>query len=394
MLEITYGLVCAAMLVVMLFLCGYSVHALWIGSRSRRPLSKGHWPKVALIIPCKGIDIDLEENLRRHFHHDYPNYVIVFTVADADDPSCAVIRKLVQTEPGVAASLVVAPRLPDCVEKASNQLAALQSLPGDVEVIVCADSDGLARDGDWLRALVADLRRCTLTSGFRWYMPVRPSLVGFLQSAWDSTWFLLHALGKTAWGGAMAFSRESYERLKFADSLRCAITDDLALRVATYQGGERTGFTPGAMMISEPVDRFEDFYNWAVRQSLFVRLVTPWIWLMGFCTANVYGAFFVLSVALLIVPGQFVGWPLPATALSVVALYYAARGWLDYRIARLYFPDHQDRTACLRWAYYWANPLADLLAPVVAYNSLLKRTFRWRGLAYRFCQGRVVCQDR
>jgi cellulose synthase/poly-beta-1,6-N-acetylglucosamine synthase-like glycosyltransferase len=391
MLELIYLGVCGLLLVIMLFLYGYSFHALWVARRYRPGAEECDGPEVALVIPCKGIDPNLEENLRRHFHHDYPAYRIVFTVASADDPSCPIIRKLIDTEKGPPASLVVASeRLPDCVEKVSNQITAFQSLDPGVEVIVCADSDGLARDRYWLRALVASLGRCELASGFRWYIPGRPSFAGHLMAAWDSTWCLLHALGKTAWGGAMAFTRATYDRLRFEDGLRRAVTDDLVLQVYTHRSGGRTGFTPGAMMISEPAHRFGDFYRWAVRQSMNVRLVTFWIWFMGFYAATVYGCFTVLTLLLLVMPGPWLGRLLPAGALAVVALYFLGRGWMDYRLTRLFFPNHPAETARMRWTYYWANPLTDLLAPVVAYHSLFARTIRWRGVNYRVKDSRVV----
>jgi len=386
-LSILYGVVCLAMLVTMGFLYGYSIHALWIARRHAVGLERKTWPKVALVIPCRGLDINLEENLRRHFHHDYPDYHIVFTVASEQDPAVPIIQNLLQSETGRPSTLVVAPMLPDCVEKVSNQIAAFQTLEDNVEVIVCGDSDGLTRDGSWLRSLVAALDRCTLISGFRWYIPRRPSFVGYLQSAWDSTWLLLHALGKTTWGGAMAFRRETYKRLRFEDSLRCAITDDLVLQVCTHAAKERTGFTPGGLMISEPAHRFLDFYRWAVRQSQNVRLVTPWLWLMGFVTANVYAGFFGLNLALFFLSD--LPWQLPATALALAALFYLGRGYLNYRLARLLFPGHAEKTATLRWVYYWANPLTDLLAVFVGYASLLSNTIRWRGITYRIKNGRV-----
>jgi cellulose synthase/poly-beta-1,6-N-acetylglucosamine synthase-like glycosyltransferase len=390
MIAIVYGVVCAAMLVLMAFLYGYSFHALWISRRKAPAFDGKEWPRAALIIPCKGLDPQLKENLRRHFQHDYPDYRLIFAVADAGDPACRVIRELLGEETSRPASLVIAPPLSDCVEKISNQLAALRSLPADVEVIVCSDSDGLPRDAAWLFALVAGLQRGTLVSGFRWYVPPRPALTGSLQSAFDASWCLLHALGKTTWGGAMAFRRDTFERLSFADHLRVAITDDLALQVCTQRAGERTGFVPGGMVLSEPAEKFGDFFRWAVRQSQLVRLVTPWLWLMGFAAANVYAVFFLLSAVLLCVPEVHLGRVLPASALAVALLYYLGRGLMTYWLARSLFPAHPERTASLRWIYFWANPLADLLAPVVAYASLFARTVRWRGVRYRVHGGRVV----
>jgi ceramide glucosyltransferase len=389
MIEIVYGAVCAAMLVVMLFLYGYSVHALWIARRYSSTGDRSDWPKVALIIPCKGLDPDLQENLRRHFRHDYPSYQILFSVADPKDPACPVIEDLLRTETHRKGQLIIAPRLEGCVEKISNQLAALQALDTDVGVIVCSDSDGLPRDSGWLRALVAGLDRCSLISGFRWYVPLEPSLTGSLQTAWDSTWFLLHALGKTTWGGAMAFRRDTCKRLNYEGYLRGAITDDLALQTCTQRAGERTGFTPGGMVLSEPAVHFADFYRWAVRQSQIIRLVTPAIWLMGFVTANVYGCFYVLSILLFLIDVPL-GWLLPSSALGLAALGYLGRSFLTYRLVRLLFPAHPEKTASLRWVYYWANPLSDLLVPVIAYASLFSQVVRWRGVQYRVRRGRVV----
>jgi cellulose synthase/poly-beta-1,6-N-acetylglucosamine synthase-like glycosyltransferase len=390
MIEIVYGIVCVVMLVLMAFLYGYSFHALWISRRRVPALGRKEWPKAALIIPCKGLDPELKENLRRHFRHDYPDYHVIFAIADAGDPACEVIQELQREEISRPSSLVIAPPLPDCVEKISNQLAALRTLSADREVIVCSDSDGLPRDAGWLRALVAELQRAQLVSGFRWYVPLQPSLTGALQSAFDASWCLLHALGKTTWGGAMAFRRDTFERLHFDNHLRVAITDDLTLQVCTRSAGEQTVFVPGGMVISEPAEHFDDFFRWAVRQSQLVRLVTPWLWLMGFAAANVYAAFYLLSVALFFVPDLYLGRVLPAAALAVVLLCYLGRGLMTYRLARSFFPAHSERTSSLRWIYYWANPLADILAPVVAYASLFARTVRWRGVRYRVRGGRVV----
>jgi ceramide glucosyltransferase len=378
------------MLVILLFLYGYSFHALWISRRCSSRQGRTEWPCVALIIPCKGLDPDLRENLRRHFRHDYPDYRILFSIADAADPACKIIDELMQTETCHPAALVIAPRLPHCVEKASNQIAALRAIGPEAEAIVCSDSDGRPRDAHWLRSLVAGLDDCSLVSGFRWYVPSFCSFTGFMQSAFDSDWCLLHALGKTTWGGAMAFRRETAERLRFEEHLCRAITDDLALQVCTHRAGERTGFVPGGMILSEPAERFGDFFRWAVRQSQLVRLVTPWLWLMGFAAANVYAAFFLLSAVLLLVPDSAWDRALPAGALGIAAVFYLGRGLLTYRVARALLPEHAERIARLCWVYYWAIPLADLLAPVVAYASLFSRTIRWRGVHYRVDGGRVV----
>jgi hypothetical protein len=188
----------------------------------------------------------------------------------------------------------------------------------------------------------------------------------------------------------MAFTRSTYDRLGYEEALRCALTDDLVLQKRTQRAGEQTGFTPGGMVISEPVRRFMDFFRWAVRQSRMIRMVTPWLYLMGFATANVYACFYGMSLTLLSLPDTGLDPRFPAGALAAATVYYLGRGYMDYKLATLLFPRHLEKTASLRWVYYWANPLSDLVAPFVAYASLLSNRIRWRGISYEVKGGRVV----
>src|SRR5262249_43564103 len=97
MLEILYALACLAMLVYMLFQCGYSFNAFPSIPRPRVP-ARDVCPLVALVTRCKGLAPDLDKTLRRHFAHDSPDYQVVFSVADPDDPAVPVIQKILQTE--------------------------------------------------------------------------------------------------------------------------------------------------------------------------------------------------------------------------------------------------------------------------------------------------------
>src|SRR4051812_34702798 len=115
MIAVAYALTCAAMLVIMLFLYGYSFHLLWIARRHKVDLERADWPKAALIVPCRGNEPNLEDNLRRHFGHDYPDYQIVFTIASAEDPAAPIIQKLIAAETGRPARLIIAPTMPHCV---------------------------------------------------------------------------------------------------------------------------------------------------------------------------------------------------------------------------------------------------------------------------------------
>ncbi len=69
---------------------------------------KSHFtPPVTIFKPLKGLDEELEQNLRSFFHLDYPSYQLLFCIADADDPAIDVVRKLANEFPGQDSQLIV-----------------------------------------------------------------------------------------------------------------------------------------------------------------------------------------------------------------------------------------------------------------------------------------------
>ena len=44
-------------------------------------------PRVALIIPCKNLDADFEQNIASFYTQDYENYLLWFVVEDKADPA-------------------------------------------------------------------------------------------------------------------------------------------------------------------------------------------------------------------------------------------------------------------------------------------------------------------
>ena len=64
-------------------------------------------PPVTIFKPLKGVDEDLEGNLRSFFRLDYPTFQLLFCVADADDPAIEVVRRLMAEFPDHDAEMIV-----------------------------------------------------------------------------------------------------------------------------------------------------------------------------------------------------------------------------------------------------------------------------------------------
>jgi ceramide glucosyltransferase len=72
--------------------------------RSRRG---DYAPPVTIFKPLKGLDEELEQNLRSFFELDYSSYQLLFCVADNDDPAIEVVERLKREFPDQDAQLII-----------------------------------------------------------------------------------------------------------------------------------------------------------------------------------------------------------------------------------------------------------------------------------------------
>jgi len=70
-------------------------------------LPSGKAPGVTIIRPLKGVDCNLYENLVSSFLQDYPNFEIIFSVANENDPAIKVAKNLMKRYPKVDAKLII-----------------------------------------------------------------------------------------------------------------------------------------------------------------------------------------------------------------------------------------------------------------------------------------------
>lgn len=76
--------------------------------RPRSPLaSSASAPGVSILRPLKGLDTNLYENLESTFQQEYPNFEIIFSVAEMNDQALPIVRDLISKYPHTKAKIII-----------------------------------------------------------------------------------------------------------------------------------------------------------------------------------------------------------------------------------------------------------------------------------------------
>ena len=330
-------------------------------------------PPVTLIVPVKGLEPGLAENLRSLAAQDYPDYELIVAVRAADDPAVNVVTEKTRL-------VVAGPGHTGTGEKINNLLAAVAAARPASEVLAFADSDGMVSQG-WLRGLVAPLRDPAVgaATGYRWYFPDRGGVWPMLRSVWNATIAGSFGAGRArfAWGGAMAVRREVFERARVAEFWRGAVSDDYRLTHAIRAVCLEIRFAPRAMVASESDCTASEFLRWAVRQMIITRVYSPGLWRMGLVAHVIYCGAMVLAAAA-VAAGHI--WA--AVLLALVTLPGMWRGAMRVRVGRRLFPDRAAWLDRHCGAYFWLTLPTTWIWLYVFLASALTRRIEWRGNVY------------
>ena len=74
---------------------------------SNRNTTNSTAPGVSILRPLKGLDTNLYENLESTFNQKYPNYEIIFSVADERDQALPVIQALISRYPDIKVTVII-----------------------------------------------------------------------------------------------------------------------------------------------------------------------------------------------------------------------------------------------------------------------------------------------
>lgn len=352
--------------------------------------------RVALLAPCKGLDLQLESNLLHLLRQDYQNYEVVFIVESETDPALAIIQNLIQRESRVPASVIVAGRANATGQKIHNLATAATRLSDNVDILAFVDSD-ICPEPDWLGRLVSRLSRSDAgaITGYRWFVPVRLTLANcLLYSINASIAALLGSGGQSiVWGGSWAMRRSDFEALGIRERWQGTISDDLVATQAVQDARLPIEFEP-ACMTASPMDySLRGLGSFLRRQHMIGRIYAPRIWyqslgVMVVSTVAVFGACGLLVVGL----SSGENWSRwPAGFLLTWYALQVYRGWLRRGLAQVYVQNWTSFTAWAALFDVFAAPVTLLYNTLVMCSACFGSRIVWRGITYDLDrQGRLM----
>jgi ceramide glucosyltransferase len=364
--------VAPALLLAFLSLRGERKRADYVAGRLAAPPVDA-LPPATVIVPVKGDDEGLRENLAALAALDYGDYELMVVANSAQDIPPGVL-------PAKAKVVLAHGNDPNTGEKVQNLQAAVRASGRRSEILAFADSDGRPSSG-WLRALVAPLCEPGVgaSTGYRWFTPEPPTFWTLLRGVWDAA-----AAGRLgpgdnafAWGGAMAIRKDVFLEARVGELWKNTLSDDFALAAAVHAAGLTIAYAPGALVASYDRAPGLRLLAWMRRQMLITRRYAPRIWWAALLAHVFYCGGMAASIIAAAHGNRLAEWALLAQ-LSPGML----KGLNRATLAKAALPQCEAWFRRHQWVHAMWVPLATWLWLAVLAMSAFGRTIEWRGRKY------------
>jgi ceramide glucosyltransferase len=350
------------------------------------------WPRVAVILPVKGVDGDTRANLKCLLKQEYPEYRLIFAVEAGEDPVVGLLKELAELDERI--EIVEAGLAESRGQKVHNQLAAVARTGEQDEVLAFMDADARPGPG-WLRALVAPLTRQEIgaTTGYRYYVPMTghpANKIVLLLNAQVAATFGPYRR-TMAWGGSMAIRRGDFVGFGVQEAWQHALSDDYVLTWCVKRKAKsKLHFVPQCIVASEANFTWGSLLEFASRQYRITRICAPVVWTTALLGTLVFLTAFGYSLGISVYgffdsSGRTLGFDHIRHLAMFVGLYALSglRGGMLVRAGEFLLPDHREAVRSARWWAIFGMPVCFVVSLLAMAGSAFGRTVVWRGIAYR-----------
>jgi ceramide glucosyltransferase len=347
----------------------------WLAAR-RFPLHKriaepNFSPSISILKPLKGCDKTTVESLQSWFDQNYTGQIqILFGVADANDPVCEIVRKLISKNPGHDAQLIVCDQLSGANAKVAK-LVQLERLAKH-DLILVSDAD-VRVPPDFLANVVAPLAdpKIGLVSCF--YRLANPTTTAMWWEAvainadfWSQV--LQAASLKSldfALGAVMLKRRKLLSEIGGFDALADCLADDYQLGQRIAKKGRRIALCPVVVECWDMPMNWRDVWKHQLRWTRTIRVCEPLPYFFSILSNATLWPLLWLFVSLISSATLYA--PLAAVACLLIRICLAQN------LQRRFTPDRSLISPPL------LVPMKDLLQVALWFGAFAGSTVEWRG---------------
>ncbi|HVW11284.1 MAG TPA: bacteriohopanetetrol glucosamine biosynthesis glycosyltransferase HpnI [Bryobacteraceae bacterium] len=352
------------MIAVLLVACGAAYNLLAIAGairfRRRRPVPD-YRPSVSILKPVRGRDPGFYDAIRSHATQDYPEFELLFGVADPNDPAVAEIGRLQQEFPGLPIRII------RTWNNAPNgKVGSLEILAAEAryETLLVNDGDIVAPPGYFADVLghLEDPNVGLVTALYRakgHSIATRAEALGIVTEFVPSVLVarLLSSSG-FALGATMAFRKSSLAEIGGFAAIRDYLADDYQLGARIAALDKRVAMASSVVVTNLGASSWSDVWRHQVRWSRTIRVSRP---------AGYFGYLVTLATFWCVVAALAGYWQvaLAGEAIRLVAAAAAMAATGDNNYLRLFLV-----------------PFRDLFGFAVWCAGILGDTVEWRGLRF------------
>ncbi|HYB19744.1 MAG TPA: bacteriohopanetetrol glucosamine biosynthesis glycosyltransferase HpnI [Thermodesulfobacteriota bacterium] len=260
-------------------LCLLAVRRFRAQSPSVPLLSFSTWPPVSILKPVRGLEKNLKANLYSACLQDYPDFQVVFSVQDFDDPAIPLLKEI-QREHPERVSVAVENIHAGPNGKINNLLGALRHARHNILVI--SDSD-VHLEANYLKSLIAPLAdpqvgfACTLyraISADRWFekMELLTLNADFVPSV---VFAYVSGASRFCLGSSVALRRSSLEGIGGLEALADYLAEDYEMGKRLWRSGKKMVLVPYWVDIATDLKRLSQWWNHQVSWDQKTRAASP-----------------------------------------------------------------------------------------------------------------------
>ncbi|MEW5744578.1 MAG: ceramide glucosyltransferase [Nitrospirota bacterium] len=327
-------------------------------------------PPISILKPLKGLDDNLLDNLLSFCALDYPEYEIIFTLQNHNDPAYKVARKVRERNPGKDITIIVEETPIGLNPKVNNLVAAYRA--ARYEYVLISDSNVMVEE-DYLKAVVSPLRdpQVGLVSNV-----IRGAGGRTLGAVFENLHLNSFIMGSVCFldrflkmpcviGKSMLMRKRDLEAIGGLRAVKDILAEDYIIGERMHKSGRRV------VLSKHIINNINEY--WSVQR--FFNRHTRWgklRWKIGGpkYLVELLGNPVFLSVLPLL-------WEQSRVTISVALFISLVKILGDFTLAR------RTGTELASPLLYMLSPVKDILIGLLWFVPLVSTTVVWRGNRYR-----------